>query len=243
MKLQGKKKEIQATDEERDNAHRSLSQASPSLVRILPAMFLTDGSLAGVYYTYQKNFLFKIHMMLDVSWDELRTVVCSLRPLIGDRAEKRFIRIMSIVALDPTLSPPRFDSILRDLACGSLHAMRQVLFGEIDKNVLLTLRGWGYYLRSCLPSPKLLQELDVIEPFFMTIDSRLENSDLYNTVQWLKTFPQPPLELIRCFESYYSGQATDRDFEHWERRWSEWKKGHKPYLDMAELEHNDSTGP
>jgi hypothetical protein len=37
-----------------------------------------------------------------------------------------------IVALDPTLFPVLFNSIMRDLACGSLRVMHQVLRGELD---------------------------------------------------------------------------------------------------------------
>ena len=128
--------ETEVTAEHWDHSQQTLSQASPSLIRILQAVFLIQSRRTYCSFYAYENFLFKIHMMLDISWGKLRTVLCSIRPLIiGDRAEQ-LIRTMSIVTFDPTPFPPRFDSILWNLACGSLHVIRQVLNSEIDKNVL-----------------------------------------------------------------------------------------------------------
>jgi hypothetical protein len=130
--------QVQATTEERDKAHRILSEASPSLIRILQAVFLTfhPGHVYGSNVYTREESLSKIHTRLDVSWDELRTVICSVRPLIGDKPKQRFIQIMSIVALDQTLFPSHFDSLLWDLASGSLHVFWQVVSGELSDKAL-----------------------------------------------------------------------------------------------------------
>ncbi|KAJ7204824.1 hypothetical protein GGX14DRAFT_646452 [Mycena pura] len=231
---------IRATEEEQDNAYQILSQASPSLIRILHAIFpLLDASdsisAKEVEYTFC-NLLFTIHITLDVSWDKLKTAICSLRPLMGNRAERRFIKVMSIVALDPTLFPPRFDSILWDLACGSLHVFRQVLSGEIDGIILYRhfAAGWSNFLRSCPPSSKLLEDVCFTE----SIWRKKYYWEAYNIVQWLKTFLKPPLELISQFEGDYLGglntMLAERDWEHWKERL-------KPYLDLAEPDRSNST--
>ncbi|KAJ7323329.1 hypothetical protein DFH08DRAFT_1085498 [Mycena albidolilacea] len=240
----GKCTEIRVTEEDRDNAYQILSQASPSLIRILQAMILIqlhDRKKASSYFHGVKHMihklLFTIHIMLDLSWDELRTMICSLRPLIGNRAEWRFIKILSIVASDSTLFPPQFDSILWDLASGSLHVFQQVLSGEMDEIILwdfLIFIGSSLFLRSCLPSPQLLRDLCFVEPMLMGEKSR--SCLNYHAAQWLKTFPQPPLELIRRLEGYYWEQATIGDSM--EGDWKDWKEHLKPYLDLVKPDRN-----
>jgi hypothetical protein len=77
-----------------------------------------------------QNLIYKIHILLDFSWDELRLAFCSLRSLIGHEGEG-LIRNMPIVALDVTLSRAH---LLWDLSCGGLHLMRRILSGEVDKD-------------------------------------------------------------------------------------------------------------
>jgi hypothetical protein len=124
--LQAKKKGLEATSSDRDHCSRILSQA-PSLIKILQVIKILLGSIIPP--------LFQIHFMLDFSWDELRTAICSLRSLVYDE-EEGFLSKLLNVALDPTLFPMPFDSITWDLACGSLHATQRILRGESDKNIL-----------------------------------------------------------------------------------------------------------
>jgi hypothetical protein len=81
------------------------------------------------------KLLFTIHITLDLSWDDLRTVICSLRPLIGNRAERRIINIVDCrLRFHPF--PATIDSMLWDLASGSLRVFQQVLCGEMDEAIL-----------------------------------------------------------------------------------------------------------
>jgi hypothetical protein len=108
-----------------------LSQASPSLIRILQGIKI-------LVRDFNPLPLFQIHLFLNFSWDELRTAICSLRSLICDE-EEGFLRKVSIVALDPTLFPVPFDSLMWDLACGSLRVMQQIFRGELIKNIRCVL--------------------------------------------------------------------------------------------------------
>jgi hypothetical protein len=121
--------ELEVTGADRDHCSQILSQASPTLVRILHAIgfIILQGDDAWV--------LFQIHFFLNFSWEELRTAMCSLHPLIHDKEEGLLSKLM-IVALDPTLFPVPFDLIMWDLACGSLHVMQQILRAELDKSIL-----------------------------------------------------------------------------------------------------------
>jgi hypothetical protein len=74
-------------------------------------------------------FIFKIHTLLDFSWDELRMAICSLRSLIFPEGEG-LIRIMPTVAWYMALSPA---TLLWDLTRGGLCVMRRILSSEVVK--------------------------------------------------------------------------------------------------------------
>jgi hypothetical protein len=118
---------LKVTQSDQNQCSQILSQASPSLIRILQAIkFL------------QLNWfplLSKIHFLLDFWWDELRTVICSLCSPMHDEG-KEFMRTLSAVALDLTLFPMPFDLIIWDLACASLRVMQQIIRGELDKYIV-----------------------------------------------------------------------------------------------------------
>jgi hypothetical protein len=120
-------RETQVTAQNQNHCSQILSQATPSLIRILQAIrFLSQDKY---------SLLFIIHFLLNLSWHELRMAICSLRCLMRNKGQE-FIRNLLIVALDPTLFPVPFDLIMWDLACSSLHVMQQVLRGELDKSIL-----------------------------------------------------------------------------------------------------------
>jgi hypothetical protein len=72
---------------------------------------------------------------LNFSWDELRTAICSLSSLVHDK-EKGLLTKLLIVALDPTLFPVPFGSIMWDLTCDSLHVMQRIIGSELDNYLL-----------------------------------------------------------------------------------------------------------
>jgi hypothetical protein len=106
-----------------------LSQASPSLLRILQAIKFITYPAYHPYHPWEA-LIFKIHAFLDFSWDELRMGFRSLRSLIGHEGNE-FIRNMPIFASEMALSPVH---LLWDLTCGSLRVMRRILSGELDKH-------------------------------------------------------------------------------------------------------------
>jgi hypothetical protein len=111
---------LKVTQSDQDHCRQILSQASPSLIRILQTIKVLQGW-----------GLLTIHFLLDFSWDELRTVICSLCSLMHNEREV-LIRKLFIVALDPAHFPMPFGSIMWDLACVSLCFMQQTLRGEAD---------------------------------------------------------------------------------------------------------------
>jgi hypothetical protein len=119
-------RELEITSSDWDHCRQILSQASPSLIRILQVIRVITPSDIN---------LLRIHFLLDFSWDELIMAICSLRSFIHDKEEGLLTKLM-IVALDLTLFPVPFDMIMWDLACSSLHVIQQILRGELDESIL-----------------------------------------------------------------------------------------------------------
>jgi hypothetical protein len=117
---------LEVTCLDRDHCSRILSQA-PSLIKILQVIKILQGDITPP--------LFQIHFMLDFSWDELRTAICSLCSLVCDE-EEGFLSKLLNVALDPTIFPVHFDLIMWNSACNSLRVMQQIFRGELDKNIM-----------------------------------------------------------------------------------------------------------
>jgi hypothetical protein len=119
-------RELEVTWSDRDHCSQILSQASPSLIQILQAIKFLEPNWC--------SSTFRIHFLLNFPWEELRTVICSLRSLMHNEEEGLLSKLL-IVALDPTLFPVPFDLIVWDLTCGSLHVAQQILRGELDTNI------------------------------------------------------------------------------------------------------------
>jgi hypothetical protein len=120
----GRKLEVISADQNR--CCQIFSRAAFPLIRILQVIRLLSQD--------QDPLLFIIHFLLDLSWDELRTVICSLR---GENLEgKGLLKKVSMVALDPTLFPVPFDLIMWDLVCGFIRVMQRILRGELPKNIV-----------------------------------------------------------------------------------------------------------
>ncbi|KAJ6551263.1 hypothetical protein B0H19DRAFT_1236482 [Mycena capillaripes] len=218
---------IQVTEKDWDHYHWMLSQASPSLIRILRAIPFVHEGTSSIFY------LFSVCIQLNVSWEELRTALHFLCSLKDQDEGEEFIMKVLIVAFDHALSPWSFDSMMWDLACGALHAMLQMVQGEMDKEIL-HLMGWGCFLRSCPPSPKLLQDLQETESIWASTYGEIDLiSDYHNIIQWLKMFPKPLQELISRVEGYLERKrgitVYNGDYE--ERRWKE-DNPHMRYHDL-----------
>ncbi|KAF7330605.1 NACHT domain-containing protein [Mycena sanguinolenta] len=172
----------QVNQVDQNRSYQVLSQASPLLLRILQA---------GTSINPYMPLLFQIHFFLDISWNELRTAICSLRSFMDSE-----IVILFIVAKKSATIAANFNSLVLDFTRGALRFVQKVLRAEFPRWIMI-YTNWSWYLQRCPPSLQLLEDvqlLAILHPDFKA-------SDYQTIIRWLKTFPDPrPVDLIRDFE-------------------------------------------
>ncbi|KAF7348939.1 NACHT domain-containing protein [Mycena venus] len=111
-----------AKESHSNNCHDIVSRMSSQLIKIL-------------YYSRVIPFfdtpgiLFRIHFLLDLSWDELRAVICPLRRILRDDTEHLHeLRICS----EETLQSLDSNSLLSDLSDGAFRVLGTMFNGEMD---------------------------------------------------------------------------------------------------------------
>lgn len=117
---------------ESQNSCHVLVEQSPQLLRILHAITVFHAASCPEVPVFcgGLSVLLQIHVLLDFSWEELRTVLCPLRKIIGEDDEG--LEALLILASDSICFPKsHFDSILQDLARGSLRLMKQITRDEV----------------------------------------------------------------------------------------------------------------
>ncbi|KAJ6482462.1 hypothetical protein C8R45DRAFT_302791 [Mycena sanguinolenta] len=110
---------IQITQQDWFRSQQILSLASPSLVRILQAVTLI----------HHNRPLLQVHLLLDLSWDELRIAIGrALGPCIS---HQNLLVTLFVVAQQSTTIAAHFNSLTLDLTSGALRVMQQIARGEL----------------------------------------------------------------------------------------------------------------
>jgi hypothetical protein len=122
------KTKFEITESQLKNCHKVLSQAPPAFIRILHAYRCCNTQYLN------KAHLSRIHILLNLSWAELRAVILPVCTIIGrDKAALCNLLIQSTLAPD-LLGGYHMDSVLWDLASGSLRLINQICMAEVDIN-------------------------------------------------------------------------------------------------------------
>ncbi|KAJ7280886.1 hypothetical protein C8J57DRAFT_1300391 [Mycena rebaudengoi] len=129
------------------------------------------------------------------------------------------------------LSPePTLAALALRLARGSARLLKEMATGQKPLYDLAVLFQWGYFVRASTHSPELLQdirELPSFETFSVLNIFGNEPENYHNILQWLKTFPNPPLDLINIWEGYlvesWNKYARRRDDNSLEDQWRVWQ--------------------
>ncbi|KAJ7812742.1 hypothetical protein B0H14DRAFT_1452254 [Mycena olivaceomarginata] len=209
-----------------DGIHHIVCEALPELVRILQAYPL-------LYDTPRGNFptLWEIRHVLNLSWDQLQTIVCPLRVSIGDNP-KELERLFLSVSHRKRIRELCSDQSLKDLATGAMRLMIKLSNHQLPGEFYASAPCWGCVLRACPPCPDLLQTLREAEGASAISDPRrpYNNGNIHNVIEWLKKFPEPSWDLIARIQNllheskepkglYWRDDALDP-----EELWTEWRK-------------------
>ncbi|KAF7378501.1 Nwd2 [Mycena sanguinolenta] len=208
----------------------ALSNNRPSIVS--PVSF--DRNSLRILYAYkviantpqEGNYLFKTRYLLGLSWDELRAAICRLRGILG-RDITQLMDHRTWTLDERVLAPFDMDSVLAELAKSCLCHIRATMRGQIDLMVLCEIvPNWGCFVRACPPSPELLNDLsEFARASDGEIDSLSSHTDLYDVVQWLKTFHPIPVELVNRFEDLLEDYLLHDGWDtrdSMENDWMEW---------------------
>ncbi|KAJ7118247.1 hypothetical protein C8R44DRAFT_190324 [Mycena epipterygia] len=202
-----------------------LSQAPSQLLKILHACTITRGNRG---FSVGTSRLFSIHCLLDFPWDEIRKSICPLRTIM-DKNKGNLDGLLTY-ASDASLRP-KPASIFYDLSRGYLRLMRSVLDHKLPSCLIWTRTStWGFILRASSPCDVILREVRELE--FASAGTALLDytlpHDFHNILQWLKTFPEPPHDLIARFEHHLERSIVEHGIETTfngrEEEWICWKK-------------------
>jgi hypothetical protein len=111
-------------------ACRELLSQSPNLIRIFHARRLLTPNPNYLIDSYS-NQLFRTRIALDLSWNDLLRCICSLRALITYGSVFFHTLFLFVPALCQELDHLYpIAMVSRDLACGMLQLMQQIVGGE-----------------------------------------------------------------------------------------------------------------
>ncbi|KAJ7700444.1 hypothetical protein B0H17DRAFT_1047266 [Mycena rosella] len=172
---------------------REAVSKSPGLQRILYAtQFLsTNGTFC----------FFKV-VLDSMPWDDIRSLICPLRDVIGDTPRADVRKLWSSIIFTERAKHLQWATEDKAMAHRCLQVLKDVGSGQLSLLFwYLTHPFWGLLIRIIPPCLVLLQEIREFElPFWFCDGSSIE---IHNVVQWLKTFPEPPLDVIQLWEGYF----------------------------------------
>ncbi|KAJ6555410.1 hypothetical protein DFH09DRAFT_1165320 [Mycena vulgaris] len=163
---------------------------------------------------FESELFLSVHLFLDLSWDKIRSIICPLRDIIGEDMEKlgclyEFIR-------DKT-QQHHWSMEHKDIIYRAIQVLKDVDSGKLHVEFWWETRPcWGLLIRLHSPCPDLLREIrEFVPSSWLLLECVLRPIDIHNVVQWLKTFPEPPLEVIHRWEGYfmkvYQNEVGDND--------------------------------
>ncbi|KAJ7204766.1 hypothetical protein GGX14DRAFT_459647, partial [Mycena pura] len=174
----------------------------PLLCRIVQAYILTS----------QWEWV-DLYILLDISWDELRATICTLRPFTGYNPRK-------IVALFGSmgrhlLSDASSRAMSLELARGSIRLLNDIRTGQQPSRLWPRYNPWGLYVRTSPYSLELLQDIRDFVPFKSDeyhVPNAFKPETYHDVLQWLKAFPNPPQDVIETWQNHLMAACDNRQW-------------------------------
>ncbi|KAJ7693132.1 hypothetical protein B0H17DRAFT_1060257, partial [Mycena rosella] len=173
---------------------REAVSKSPGLQRIL---------YATQFLPARGSFCFFKVVLGSMPWDDIRSIICPLRDVIGGTSRVDFRKLWSSLTLTEGAKHLQWAKENKAMAHRCLQLLKDVGSRRLNFRFwYLTRPSWGLLIRITPPCLDLLQEIREFELPFWLCDG-LDPIDLHNVVQWLKTFPEPPPDVIHLWEGYF----------------------------------------
>ncbi|KAK6971702.1 hypothetical protein R3P38DRAFT_716665 [Favolaschia claudopus] len=198
------------------------SATSSDLIRIihiyrLGTLFLDEGATRS----FGSNMVPEIQQLSD---KDVRTIISATRPMLensDDSVTVWFTFLWSVA------HPTRIRELHPDpsLEMTAIWCMNEI--GRAQKWPRVP-PSWSYILRSCLPAPVLLNVLhcnkEHISSFIarnLSYDDDLANvhHEWHNILQWLQTFPDPPIDMLEYVKNHLPADYVEDD-----TLWIDWKE-------------------
>ncbi|KAJ7450445.1 hypothetical protein FB451DRAFT_722604 [Mycena latifolia] len=204
--------------------HTILSQ-SPGLFRILQAWWVCHTAIP-LMPPLQMDGLLYIRFLLHIPWDELWAILRASHSLMGGRSIEKLSILLIFTLRSTTISPEIYPWPLtcRDLARGCIRLLLDQDGPPIDRAVIF----WAPLVRLSPPCDDLLADIRNFSPSL-----KMDAVDiLHNVLEWLKTFPQPPFDVIDRLQGYldehhqcfHPGISYCPTFKECEERWTEFRE-------------------
>ncbi|KAJ7435433.1 hypothetical protein FB451DRAFT_272082 [Mycena latifolia] len=186
----------------------------PQLLRIFQARKLLSRDKSLLFPDFSLG-LTDVRMLLDLSWEEMRAQIGSLRPIIGRDSCQFGALLMFLPALCRELNGLYPESLVsKELAVGCIRLIQRIGNGDLPMTFWTHFERWekhglewGRHIRSSSPqsNPELLHELQEFLPPWEVFESGIYTlcpTDFYDVLQWLKTSPDPQQDLIERWQGY-----------------------------------------
>ncbi|KAJ6525210.1 hypothetical protein B0H19DRAFT_593101 [Mycena capillaripes] len=199
----------------------------PLLLRILATIVLLDSS----------NF-FHIHHILNLSWDEVRAAMSQLQTILDGYAKGVDLRKLILMLLqDSWWDTWRVDTSI-DLSWGCIRLRRLIDAGHLPDRLWNPYMNYGRFIRGSPPCAALLS---AVREFVLPCNFYQE-IECHDVIQWLKSFPEPPLDEIRRWQNLFweerqrsSERMGNKPITDYEERWRKWERRldlNTPYEDI-----------
>ncbi|KAJ7434145.1 hypothetical protein FB451DRAFT_303712 [Mycena latifolia] len=165
--------------------------------------------------------LLYIRFLLHIPWDELWAIVRASHSLMGGRSIEKLSILLRFTLQSTTICPEVYPwpSTCIDLARGfTCLLLDQDGPPSYKKSVLL----WTRLIRLSPPCDDLLADIRNLSPSL-----QMGGFNIHNVLEWLKTFSQPPLNIIKCWQRCLEEGSRGfygPIFKEYEELWTEFRK-------------------
>ncbi|KAJ7639639.1 hypothetical protein DFH06DRAFT_1099092, partial [Mycena polygramma] len=174
------------------------------------------------FVPFKSTNFYHVRSLLGMSWEDIRLVARVLRG-----RPKEFVQdVVRLARPSSKASWPdgasEWPLLWGRVACGWLQVLKRIDWRDLSRQGRIIewprnmVHQLAFIIRSSPPCPALLSELLGFVPQFGYVPEQedgMQMTEVHSILQWLKTFPDPPLDLMAVWENYLEALQAGRDVE------------------------------